>query len=240
MQDDSTTSTLATVRIKEIEELKVERMELLEKMDAIRLQSIQTGITEDRIRESPLYQNLEAEFQYHRNENMCLKNRIDKLLIEYEELVSDRRKISEGFNEELGNAKNSFQDQINMLQADLNRVRENRNGLQSMLELRRAKDEADIVHNQEIRMIANSRKDRITFLERRLEILKDKAASEMPGTFWIRFFNEKPDGNPFEELRKDLKAAQDRVQQLEHDLEASKQASEEQMKLAELIARRSS
>ncbi|KAI8850564.1 hypothetical protein BC829DRAFT_431865 [Chytridium lagenaria] len=176
MNDDSTAITLAAMRIKEIEELKLERMDLLEKMDAIRLQSIQTGITEDRIRESPLYQNLEAEFQYHRNENMCLKNRIDKLLIEYEELVSDRRKISEG---------GAWKREKIISGPDQHAAGGFKIG---MLELRRAKDEADIVHNQEIRMIANSRKDRIAFLERRLEILKEKAASGNAWHFLDRVF----------------------------------------------------
>ncbi|KAJ3213216.1 E3 ubiquitin-protein ligase bre1 [Dinochytrium kinnereticum] len=233
--DDSTSSTLAAMRMKEIEELKAERVDFLEKLDALKLQSVQSGITDDRIRESPLYQNLEAEFQFHRNENTLLKNRIDKLLVEYEEVISDRRKAAEKLNNDIAAKQKSFEAEVNGLKADLNRVRENRNNLQHTLELRSAKDEAELAQNQEIRMIANSRKDRITFLERRIEILKMKAASEMPGTFWIEFFNEKHDGNPFEELRKELSSAKERVKELEEALQASKQATVEQRRVEELL-----
>ncbi|KAJ3104593.1 hypothetical protein HDU96_008888 [Phlyctochytrium bullatum] len=213
-EDTSEASTIAQLRLKEIEELKSERLELSDKLEALRVQ---------------------AELQFLKDENNCLRNRIDKLLIDYEDLISERRKIADDYDKDLLSKQKILEAEINTLKADLNRVRENRNGLQQTLELRNAKDEAELLQNQEIRKIANSRKDRIAFLESRIEILKMQAASESNGTFWVEFFSENPKGNPFEEVRKQLRAAEEKVEELERALRISKDANEEKRKLDDIL-----
>jgi hypothetical protein len=69
-------------------------VELLKTIDNYRIHTAQ-GINDERIKETALYQNLEAEFVYFKNENQILKNRLDKLNFEYEELQAERRKYKE-------------------------------------------------------------------------------------------------------------------------------------------------
>ena len=115
-------SFLADRRLKEIEELRAERVELLQKLDTLKIQvshisnapswpkhfsyiqtkpknnvkqKVSLNLHDDRIRESALFQNVEAEMDFHRCENQALRNRLDRLTIEYEDLQSERRNFVE-------------------------------------------------------------------------------------------------------------------------------------------------
>ncbi|KAJ3108242.1 E3 ubiquitin-protein ligase bre1 [Phlyctochytrium planicorne] len=224
-------------RLKEIEELKAEKLDLMQKMDALRIQLSQGSqvLSDERVRESALYQNLEAEFHYHKSENACLKGRIDKVLEDYESLVSERRKFVEQCEADEAGRRKALEAEIKRLENDLTRIRGLRDTLQHNMELRNAKDGVELAQNQEIKVIANSRKDRIAFLEGKLDRLKLRVASEMPDIFWLEFFSENPDGNPFEELRKELKIAQEKARDLEDQVLASKQALDGSLSIEELL-----
>ena len=90
---DTELAAIAESRLKELEELKQERFELLQKLDSYRIDHAGQGISEERVRESSLFQSLESELGYHRSENHLLKKRLDTLTVEFEEMQSDRRKF---------------------------------------------------------------------------------------------------------------------------------------------------
>ncbi|KAI9352532.1 hypothetical protein DFJ73DRAFT_349021 [Zopfochytrium polystomum] len=148
---------VAERRLKEIEALKNERIELLQALDAMRIQ-VATTLQDDKIRESSLFKNVEAELEYHRTENQLLKNRLDKVFVEFEEMQADRRKFVEQLEAEEVGRRKVLEAEIKKLSDDLTRVRGNRDSLQHTLDLRSSKDEAEIVQNEQIRMIANTRK----------------------------------------------------------------------------------
>jgi 1,4-alpha-glucan branching enzyme len=60
-------------------------------------------------------------------------------------------------NEEAARRK-VMQSEMKKLQTDLNRIRANRDQLQQQLDRRTAKDDSEFIQNQEIRVIANTRK----------------------------------------------------------------------------------
>ncbi|KAJ3194371.1 E3 ubiquitin-protein ligase bre1 [Irineochytrium annulatum] len=183
--DETSAAFLAEGRLKEINDLNLEKIELLQKLDAVKLQ---VGIPDDKIKETAIYQNLEAEFFYHQNENMVLKIRLEKTTAELEDLTLERRKFMETLAAEEEARRKTVEQELRKLEADLTRVRGNRDNLQHNLELRSSKDDVDLKHSQEIRGLANSLKiiqserrlhDEITKLRERVAVYDSNGHADM-------------------------------------------------------------
>ncbi|KAJ3326385.1 E3 ubiquitin-protein ligase bre1 [Blyttiomyces sp. JEL0837] len=212
---------------KEMELLKAEKIDLMNKLDELRIQ-LNTGMGEDRVKESPTYRNMEAEFNFHKSENAILKNRLDKLNHEYEELQSERRKFIEQLESDETARRKVLESELKKLETDLTRIRGNRDNLQHSLDLRVSKDELDIAQNIEIRTLANTRKDHIVCLEKQIHRLKRQMAEQAADKFFLDYFEENPDGNLISELRKEVRELKEKLEAAEADLEALQNLSSEE------------
>ncbi|KAJ3398040.1 E3 ubiquitin-protein ligase bre1, partial [Chytridiales sp. JEL 0842] len=99
--------------------------------------------------------------------------------------------------------------------------------LQQNLDLRSTKDEAQLLQNQEIRVIANTRKDRITCLESQIERLKMKLVSNSVDEFLAELYSSSPDKDVYSVLKARLRLADEKVEELTKELSAFKDASSE-------------
>ncbi|KAJ1567827.1 hypothetical protein HK405_004632, partial [Cladochytrium tenue] len=242
---------LAERHLQEIESLKQEKYNLLVSLDSFKVHvgshgswsyyltayQANTSLPDDRVRESSLFRSAEGEIEVLRVENQLLKNRLDKVLVEYEELQSERRKFVEQLESEELSRRKVLENEIRKLSDDLTRVRANRDNLQHSLELRSSKDEAEIVQNEEIRMIANTRKDRITALESTIQRLKLKSAASMSESFLLEFFNENPEGNPLKHLKEKLEEAENANKELSASLAAFDQLNHDAREKHQLLKR---
>ncbi|KAJ3299387.1 E3 ubiquitin-protein ligase bre1 [Borealophlyctis nickersoniae] len=218
--DDMTAQFLSASRLKEIEQLKEEKIRLEQELDQLRLQN--SAIE----KQSSTYANLDAEFKYQTAENMVIKERYEKFQAQVVEYQMERSKYREQMENEEAARRKILEAEIRKLESDLTRIRGNRDNLQQMLDLRSSKDELEIAQNQEIRTIANNRKDRIVCLEADVQRLKMAIAANMGDRALLEFFDQNPDGNPLEELRRRLSEAEAEKKSLERSLRALRDASD--------------
>ncbi|KNC97517.1 uncharacterized protein SPPG_09429 [Spizellomyces punctatus DAOM BR117] len=242
-EEADSASMVAEIRLADIQRIRAEKGQLMHELEQLRLQVANGIFSDDRIRDSPIYKNLEEEYKYHVNENEIIKTRLEKLSREVEELRSERRKFTEELENEESSRRKVLETEMRKLEGDLTRIRGNRDHLQHALDLRCSKDEVEIVQMQEIRVIANTRKDRIVCLEADLQRLKMQIAADMGDQALLRFFEEATDGNPLEDLRQKLRAAENKIKSLEDTVNSYQDASEsvverQQIMLSERQARR--
>ncbi|KAJ3087687.1 E3 ubiquitin-protein ligase bre1 [Quaeritorhiza haematococci] len=228
---------LAESRLKEIDQFRDEHVALLSQIDQLKIAI--SIIPDERIRETPLYKNMEAEFQFHRQENEILRARLERMGAEIEELQATRRKFIETVESEESSRRKVLETEMRKLESDLVRLRGARDSLQQSLDLRCSRDDVEIEHNQQIRILANARKDRITCLEADLTRLKMELAAsgvaaiggENSNTGFralLEFFGENPQGNPFEDLRAKLRDAENKIAELEDTVRSLKEAASEE------------
>ncbi|TPX61410.1 hypothetical protein SpCBS45565_g07248 [Spizellomyces sp. 'palustris'] len=242
-EEADSASMVAEIRLADLQRIRTEKGQLMHELEQLRLQVANGTFSDERIRDSPIYKNLEEEYKYHVNENEIIKTRLEKLSREVEELRSERRKFTEELENEESSRRKVLETEMRKLEGDLTRIRGNRDHLQHALDLRCSKDEVEIVQMQEIRVIANTRKDRIVCLEADLQRLKMQIAADMGDQALLRFFEEETDGNPLEELRQRLRAADNKIKSLEDTVNSYQDASEsvmdrQQLLLSERQARR--
>ncbi|TPX57776.1 hypothetical protein PhCBS80983_g03563 [Powellomyces hirtus] len=216
VEDVNSASFIAETRLADIQHLRAKNLSLMEELEKNRLQNANNVANDDLIRESPLYRNLDEEYKYQLKENDVLKQRLDKNSVDLNESRAERARIAEDMEaEELGRRR-GLEAEMKKLESDLTRIRGHRDQLQHNLDLRVSKDEIEIQQLQEIRVVANARKDRIHCLEQDVLRLKLHMAANTGDRALITFFEENPDGNPILDLRQKLKDAQHQIRELKH------------------------
>ncbi|KAJ3121624.1 E3 ubiquitin-protein ligase bre1 [Nowakowskiella sp. JEL0407] len=214
---DEDAQVVNDLRLKELQELQNEKLQLLGELDNFKIQV--DSIPEEKIRDSPIFKNLEAEFLYHKSENEIIKQRMEKLTKEMEELQAERRTYMDQIVSEESLRRKQLEAEIKKLESDLLRVRANRDTLQQNLDLRVAKDEAEFSQISEIKVIANTRKDRINCLETDLRRLKMKIAANLGDKDLLDFFNSE-DGSSFADLFEKYRDAKSQLSSILPELES--------------------
>ncbi|KAJ3186364.1 E3 ubiquitin-protein ligase bre1 [Gaertneriomyces sp. JEL0708] len=212
--------TAANVRLAELQTLKRERTELVQQIDQLRLQIADNTVTEDAIRSSHQYRNLEEEYRYHVDDNVMLKRKLESLTKEIEDLKADRRKYAEDLEAEENSRRKTLENEMRKLEADLARIRGLRDSLQQSLDLRSSKDDIELTHVEEIRALANNRLHRIVTLEAEVQRLKMRMAAETGDRALLQYFDESSEESPLEELRRKLNAAETKIKSLEEMIES--------------------
>ncbi|KAI9004250.1 hypothetical protein BC832DRAFT_559107 [Gaertneriomyces semiglobifer] len=212
--------TAANVRLAELHTLKRERTELVQQIDQLRLQIANNTVTEDAIRSSYQYRNLEEEYRYHVDDNVMLKRKLESLTKEIEDLKADRRKYAEDLEAEENSRRKTLENEMRKLEADLARIRGLRDSLQQSLDLRSSKDDIELTHVEEIRALANNRLHRIVTLEAEVQRLKMRMAAETGDRALLQYFDESSEENPLEDLRRKLNAADTKIKSLEEMIES--------------------
>ncbi|KAI8817597.1 uncharacterized protein EV422DRAFT_541347 [Fimicolochytrium jonesii] len=218
--DDESMAAISELRSVEIAKLSAEKRKLMEELDQTHLKYSNRSLHDDQIRESHIYRNLEEEYKYHLSENEVLKQRLERMTGEIEEYRAERTKFAEELEAEHITRRKVLETEMRRLESDLTRVRGNRDQLQHNLDLRCAKDNVEIAQLQEIRVLANARKDRITCLEADILRLKLHLAANLGDKALLLFFEENPEGNPLADLRQRLKDAQSRIRSLENETQS--------------------
>ncbi|KAI9102032.1 hypothetical protein DFS34DRAFT_647815 [Phlyctochytrium arcticum] len=200
--------------LRQVEQLRAEKEKLAHEMNSIKLKVANGQITDERVRDSPLYKNLDEEYRYCMKENELIKTRLETMSKQVEQLEGSRRQFAEQIELEEGTRRKNLESELRKVENDLQRVRNNRDTLQQTLDMRCSKDEVELQQLQEIRVIANARKDRITCLEADLCRLKALIAAKSGDRALMEYFEQNPEGDPFSLLKAKLSKALDRLKEL--------------------------
>ncbi|KAJ3022706.1 E3 ubiquitin-protein ligase bre1 [Thoreauomyces humboldtii] len=223
--DTDSVTFIAEIRLGDVNKLHAQKVQLMEELDKLRLQVANSTASDELVRELPLYRNLDDEYRYQLNENELLKQRLDKLAAELDEVRQDRTKIAEDLETEEHSRRKITEAELRKLETDLTRIRGHRDQLQQNLDLRGSKDEAEMHQLQEIKVLANTRKDRILCLEQDILRLKTHMAASSGDRALMKFFEDFPDdANPLADLRQKLKDAQRHIHEMEDRLATYKGA----------------
>ncbi|KAJ3037452.1 hypothetical protein HDV00_001691 [Rhizophlyctis rosea] len=222
-EDELTATILAERRLAELQDMKTDRIKLVQELDQLRLQ-LQNG-DEDKIIQ---YANLEAEFKYQTTENALIKDRCEKLQAEVEELKMERRKYMAEIEAESAAENEKMRKKLEEGEASLKRLREQRDLLQGDLDVRKSTDQVTLDQIEEVRNLANIRKERLDISRAEVHRLKMVIAGEMGDRALFEFFVEHPDptANPIQELRSQLNNAEEQIKELNDQLQSYKDAAD--------------
>ncbi|KAG0221631.1 E3 ubiquitin-protein ligase bre1 [Mortierella sp. GBA43] len=215
---------LAVARLTELEEMKTQRIQLRNEVDQIKTQL--HHIPDEKLQDTQYVKTLLAQMQYARNDAEHYRNETSKLKKDLEELYLGRRQFMEGLETEEKSRRVSLENELKKYESEISRLRDSRDRFQQMYEARCTKDDYEMQQNQEIRKIANTRKDRITTLAtdiQRLQIMlaantgdKDAFAFYIAGSSIEKSF--------LDDLRNKQSSSEEQIKVLRHEIEAYKKA----------------
>ncbi|KAI9229004.1 MAG: hypothetical protein DHS80DRAFT_30192 [Piptocephalis tieghemiana] len=181
---------VAKSRLAEIESLREDRIRLEQQVDQFCIQMAE--VPESRILASGAYRALGAECLHLRDEVDRLREALDSTRAERDHLRSSRHTYASTLEAEERERRATLQAEVRRLEGDLARVRGNRDHLQQQLDVRYARDSAELVQNQEIRRLANTRKDRLVAMTLEVRRLRmHRAASQGDGDT-VKFYASLP------------------------------------------------
>ncbi|KAF9432274.1 E3 ubiquitin-protein ligase bre1 [Entomortierella beljakovae] len=225
---------LAVKRLTELEEMKTLRVQQRNELDTIKSQL--KHIPDEKIQDTQQVKTLLSQIQFARNDADHYRIETGKLKGELEELYLGRRKFMEDLETEEKSRRAALEGELKKLEGDISQLRDSRDRFQQMYEARCTKDDYEMQQNQEIRKIANTRKDRITTLAtdiQRLQIML--AANTGDKEAFMFYLNGSTDKSYLDDLRNKIKGSEDRIKALNAELEASKDAISERHDLREAI-----
>ncbi|KAF9322527.1 E3 ubiquitin-protein ligase bre1 [Podila minutissima] len=217
---------LAVSRLAELEEMKTQRIQLKSELDQLKIQL--NNLPDDKIQDSQHVKNLLTQWQYAKNDAEHYRNEASKLGAELDELKLSRRKFMESLETEEKNRRATLEGELKKLESDISRVRDSRDRFQQMYEARCTKDDYEMQQNQEIRKIANTRKDRITTLATDIQRLQIMLAANTGDKDAFAFYLNGPNDKSFlDDMRNKLRNSEEHVKALTIELEAYKEAASE-------------
>ncbi|KAJ3052178.1 E3 ubiquitin-protein ligase bre1 [Rhizophlyctis rosea] len=221
-EDTTSLSVLAQRRLEEVQEMKTEKIKLVQELDQLKLQ-LANGEAEGREGQRYSYADLEREYEYAKTLNVGIREDNDKLKQEVEVLKKERQQFKDQMEEEEKARRKEVDDKIRSMTDDMARLRGRRESLQQQLDLRKSKDDQELLMITETRDIANNRKDRIISLEATLQRIRAGIAAGMGDRVLWEFFmdnRDNADRNPLEEVRRQAREAEERARDLEERLRA--------------------
>ncbi|KAI8605376.1 hypothetical protein EDD21DRAFT_146517 [Dissophora ornata] len=225
---------LALTRLSELEEMKTQRIQLKNELDSLKSQL--NHIPDERVQDSQYVKSLLSQMQYARNDAEHYRNEVVKLKADLEELHLCRRKFMENLETEEKGRRAALEGELKKLENDISRLRDNRDRFQQMYEARCTKDDYEMQQNQEIRKIANTRKDRITTLATDIQRLQIMLAANTGDKDAFAFYLNGPTDKSFlDDLRNKLKSSEEQIKALNIELESSKEATSQLRELEEAI-----
>ncbi|KAI9022558.1 hypothetical protein DFJ74DRAFT_768258 [Hyaloraphidium curvatum] len=242
-EDLAVQSEVAQRRLKEIQRLESERTKLQQELDEARYKGF---AGDEKPTENPAYRELYAHFLFIKAELDAAKANMDKQNKELDELRAGGAKLRKQIEvssyerpvkfplrtwhlqgEEAARRK-VLEGEIRRMEADVNRLRAGRDQALRDLDARISKDQAEIIQNHEIRVIANTRKDRIVALETENQRLRMKLASLSGSREMFDLFDQMSEEDAVSELQHRYRLSQNHVEKLAR-LAASLGASEQQL-----------
>ncbi|KAF9101661.1 hypothetical protein BGX29_005396 [Mortierella sp. GBA35] len=217
---------LAISRQTEVDEMKAQDTQLREEVEKTRAQLAQ--ISEEKIQDSQHVKALLVQMQSVRHEAEFYRGEVVRLRSDLDDLHSSRRKFVDTLESEEKNRRAALEAELKKLENDISRVRDSRDRFQQMYENRCTKDDYEMQQNQEIRKIANTRKDRITSLTTDIQRLQTMLAANSDDWGSYAFYLKGPsDHAALKELRDNLRSTEDLISALQIELEASKEVAQQ-------------
>ncbi|KAG9322933.1 hypothetical protein KVV02_003472 [Mortierella alpina] len=224
---------LAVTRLGELEEMKAQRIQLKNEMDQLRIQL--NHIPDDRTQDTQLVRNLLVQMQYARNDADHYRSEATKLKVDLEELHLGRRKFMENLENEERSRRAALEGELKKLESNISRLRDSRDRFQQMYEARCTKDDYEMQQNQEIRKIANTRKDRITTLATDIQRLQIMLAANTGDKDAFAFYlHGSSDKSYLDDLKNKLRASEEQIETLSSELAVAKEAASQLRELEEV------
>ncbi|KAI1297025.1 E3 ubiquitin-protein ligase bre1 [Mortierella claussenii] len=225
----------AISRLTELEEMRAQRTQLKENLEKVQAQL--SHLSDERIQDSQHAKGLLVQIQSVRHESDHHREEVQRLRAELDDLHSSRRRFMDTLETEEKNRRATLEAEVKKLESDIARVRDSRDRFQQMYESRCTKDDYEMQQNQEIRKIANTRKDRIIALSTEIVRLQDMLATSSDDGSTFAFYLKGPnDKSTLEDLRSKLTMTEERAKKLVIELEASKMAALQTADLAAVAA----
>lgn len=155
--------------------IKEDRIAL--KQQIARLEMDLICVPESRIYKSAICRNLSQSRAYHKDKCNHLSNICHDLQSSLDELNCNRRKLIKELDSEQVNYFQELREQLCKLDGDLTRIRGERDKLQMNLEERKASTEVGRCSIAELKVIADTRKERVNYLETEVLRLQKKMAA---------------------------------------------------------------
>ncbi|KAI1309511.1 E3 ubiquitin-protein ligase bre1 [Mortierella claussenii] len=226
---------LAVTRLSELEEMKTQRIQMKNELDLLRTQL--NHIPDDRIQDTQYVKSLLTQMQYARKDAENYRNEAAKLKADLEELYLSRRKFMDDLETEEKARRATLEGELKKLESEISRLRDNRDRFQQMYEARCTKDDYEMQQNQEIRKIANTRKDRITTLATDIQRLQIMLAANTGDKDAFAFYlnGSTTDKSFLDDLRNKLRNSEEQIKSLNMELEAAKEAASQVRDLEDTI-----
>ncbi|KAJ3206515.1 E3 ubiquitin-protein ligase bre1, partial [Clydaea vesicula] len=191
---------LSNMRLKEIEQLRSEKTLAIQQADHYKTQLI--GF-EDR--DPSLFATLQIQVDELKKTNADLKERCATYEKNNTAFESERRKFKEIMMLEEKTRLNEHKKYLDFQNQENNHLRTSRDEAVNQLQLEQSKLQVEFDQINELRILANSRKDRIKALESECRRMKLACAQECSDKELIQFFLEKGvDASIYENLKSKL------------------------------------
>ncbi|KAJ1962970.1 E3 ubiquitin-protein ligase bre1 [Dispira parvispora] len=215
---------LSEARLRELEELREERATLRQERDQLILQW--ESLPDQRVADSSLYRHVLARKEFYQGEAQHLHDLLEKAQTELEDIKARRLQFQENVESEALARRKTLESQIKRLEGDATRLRANRDHYQQLHLAHSAKEGPELKASQEIRSLANSRKERIVALTNEVHRLRVKLAAHAGDAQAVEFYQTDEERSFTEGLQQRLEEAERNVVELTQQLEAYQSATQ--------------
>lgn len=183
------------------------------KQQIARLEMDLICVPESRIYKAPICRQLSQSRAYNKDKCNRLSDICHDLQNALEDLQANRRRLIKELDSEQVNHSRKLQEELRKLDEDLTRIRGQRDALQMTLEERKAATEAGRASIAELKVIADTRKERVNYLETEvLRLQKKMAARTGVKEYYDLLMNSDGREPLLLPLQNELKALEEQVQ----------------------------
>ncbi|KAI8371881.1 hypothetical protein BD560DRAFT_329007 [Blakeslea trispora] len=201
-------------RLRDIELMKEDRIGL--KQQVARLEMDLVCVPESRIYKAPICRNLSQSRAYYKDKCNRLSDLCHDIQLRMDDLSGNRRQLIKQLDTEQVDHYSDMENQLRKLDDDLTRIRAQRDALQMQFEIGKVSSEAGRASVIELKLIADTRKEHVAYLETELLRLQKKMIARTGNKeFYHLLLNHSE-----EHL---LEPIQVQLNQLEQELEIHKQ-----------------
>ncbi|KIR53461.1 E3 ubiquitin-protein ligase BRE1 [Cryptococcus gattii Ru294] len=218
LQDTSELEQLAASRLKQLEQLHIERTQLQQEVD--RLKILANHPSETALRESPFFQVYLHQLATSINHAEALQTRFTATECKLDQLRDSNGEFREAVLAEARAQTEALRAQMAKKDSDIARLRGQRDELNGEIMERRAKEIEKCKYTEQIENLANSRQERISFLTSEVRRLKGKLAAAHGSDGYLSFLRESGiDGDYVKDLEAKVVSSQDQINALTSQLE---------------------
>lgn len=228
---------LAQSRLQEADQLRQEVTSL--RQECQRMQLDLHRIPDDRTRETPLYRDLHGHFTHAQQELERLKGIFDAMEAENTDLRERRTEFESNAQSEAYAAADSLREQLKSRDADVARLRAQRDDLNAELTDRRSRDGIKMAQIDEIKQLASSKDLRIETLRSEVRRLQMSLAAQRGDSAAVESLKSDGIGEDEVELIVSLQSRLTKADERSADLQRQLDARSSSPSEADLLAKTS-